>query len=77
MDHKKQNLRFCSSNIECWQYWSSEQICYMISEAVVQGCPVKKVFLKFLQNSSKNIRDAFWICLSMTEAEYSLLCQGS
>lgn len=27
MDHKKQNLRFYSSNIPCWQHWSSQQIC--------------------------------------------------
>ena len=26
LDHKKQNLRFYSSNIACRQYWSSEQI---------------------------------------------------
>ena len=31
---------------------------FQISEAVAQRCPVKKAFLKILQNSLKNIRAA-------------------
>ena len=54
MDHKTQNPRFYSSNIACQQYWSGEKNCI----AVVWRCPVKKVSLKRLQNSLKNIRDA-------------------
>ena len=66
MNPKKQNLLFYSSNVARQQYRSSEKICLelkvliskFLDEAVAQRCPVKKVFLKILQNPLKNIHDA-------------------
>ena len=61
------NQRFYSLNIPSRKYWSSEQIClelnvwmsgflYIRNSRPEVSC--KKVFLKFLQNSLKNLCDA-------------------
>ena len=60
------NLHFYSQNIACRKYWSSEQICLELnvwmsgflnirSSRLEESC--KNVFLKFLQNSLKNIKN--------------------
>ena len=68
MYHKKPNLRFYSSLIACQQYWLSWTNLFRIKSLNVkfskyqkqspEGVLLKKVFLKILQNSLKNIRYA-------------------
>ena len=61
------NLRFYLSNIVYLLYWSIEQICWEIKvwmssflnirSSHLEFTNCKKMFLKFLENSSKNIKN--------------------
>ena len=67
--NKQKRLRFCSSNIACQQYWSSEQICSELkvwmsnflnikSSRPSISCKKGVLKIKNLQNSLKIIRYA-------------------